>query len=109
MTLTSGLHSANYFQCALVLQHPQCSQFLAKKIVDHFINLEIDTVISPAIGGIVVGQEVGRQLGIRTIFAERKDGKMQLRHHKKMMTGIGKRSGVISLTTSVKLNTSVVG
>ncbi len=77
--LTSGLHSANYFQCALVLQHPQCSQLLAKKIVDYFINLEIDSVISPAIGGIVVGQEVGRQLGIRTIFAERKDGKMQLR------------------------------
>jgi orotate phosphoribosyltransferase len=77
--LTSGLHSEKYFQCALVLQHPHYCQLLAEKIVIYFKNKTIDVVISPAIGGIVVGQEVGRQLGIRTIFAERKDGKMQLR------------------------------
>jgi orotate phosphoribosyltransferase len=77
--LTSGLHSPTYFQCALVLQYPQYCQLLAQKIVDHFSHHKIDTVLSPAIGGIVIGQEVGRQLGIRTIFAERKGHKMELR------------------------------
>ena len=77
--LTSGLHSGSYFQCALVLQYPQHSQLLAQKIVTNFLNKKIEVVISPAIGGIVVGQEVGRQLGVRTIFTERKNGKMELR------------------------------
>jgi len=77
--LTSGLHSGSYFQCALVLQYPLHCQLLAQKIVANFINKKIEVVISPAIGGIVVGQEVGRQLGVRTIFTERKNGKMQLR------------------------------
>lgn len=77
--LTSGLHSPIYFQCAKVLQYPKYNQFLGKRLVTYFKSHSIDVVISPAIGGIVVGQEVGRQLGVRTIFAERKDNKMQLR------------------------------
>jgi orotate phosphoribosyltransferase len=77
--LTSGLHSPSYFQCAKVLQYPEYNRLLAQKIVTNFKSVVIDVVISPAIGGIVVGQEVGRQLGARTIFAERKDGQMQLR------------------------------
>ena len=77
--LTSGLHSSTYFQCARVLQYPEHNKFLAQKIVSHFKSESIDVVISPAIGGIVVGQEVGRQLGVRTIFAERKNGQMLLR------------------------------
>jgi orotate phosphoribosyltransferase len=77
--LTSGLHSPTYFQCALVLQYPQYCHLLAQKIVNRFIKYQPDAVISPAIGGIVIGQEVGRQLGIRTIFSERQDGTMQLR------------------------------
>jgi len=77
--LTSGLHSASYFQCAKVLQYPQYAETLSKLIVDFFTEQQIDTVISPAIGGIVVGQEVGRQLGVKTIFSERKEGKMKLR------------------------------
>ena len=77
--LTSGLHSASYFQCALVLQHPEFCHLLAGQIVHQFNGVPITAVISPAIGGIVVGQEVGRQLGVKTIFAERKDGQMQLR------------------------------
>ena len=77
--LTSGLHSPTYFQCARVLQYPEYNQFLAEKIVTHFSSVSIDVVISPAIGGIVVGQEVGRQLGVRTIFAERRNGQLQLR------------------------------
>jgi orotate phosphoribosyltransferase len=79
--LTSGLHSPTYFQCAQVLQYPHYSTMLAGRIADHFRKHAIDVVISPAIGGIVVGQEVGRQLGKRTIFAERQDGVMQLRRN----------------------------
>ena len=77
--LTSGLHSASYFQCAKVLQYPQHAEFLSKMIVEYFIDQKIETVISPAIGGIVVGQEVGRQLGVKSIFSERQEGKMKLR------------------------------
>ncbi len=77
--LTSGLHSPQYFQCAKVLQHPQYLSQLAGMIAEHFAGDSIDVVISPALGGIVVGTEVGRQLGVRTIFGERKDGTMTLR------------------------------
>ncbi len=77
--LTSGLHSASYFQCAKVLQFPQYTESLSKLIVEYFIDQKIDTVISPAIGGIVVGQEVGRQLNVKTIFSERQEGVMKLR------------------------------
>ncbi len=77
--LTSGLHSLQYFQCAKVLQHPHHTEFLCGEIASHFRNSKLDVVIAPALGGIVVGQEVGRQLGVRTMFTERKDGTMQLR------------------------------
>jgi orotate phosphoribosyltransferase len=77
--LTSGLHSDRYFQCAKVLQYPGHCERLCGVIADHFRSSRIDVVIAPALGGIVVGQEVGRQLGVRTLFAERKDGAMQLR------------------------------
>jgi orotate phosphoribosyltransferase len=77
--LTSGLHSNQYFQCAKVLQYPRFCESLCKGIADRFSTMRIDVVVAPALGGIVVGQEVGRQLGARTIFAERKDGVMQLR------------------------------
>jgi orotate phosphoribosyltransferase len=77
--LTSGKHSNQYFQCAKVLQYPEHLQAICKIIADHFKDENIDTVISPAIGGIVVGQEVARQLNKRFIFAERQDGKMSLR------------------------------
>jgi orotate phosphoribosyltransferase len=85
--LTSGLHSPIYFQCAKVLQYPEYNHLLAEKIVGHFKSQPIDVVISPAVGGIVVGQEVGRLLGVRTIFAERKDGKMQLRRGFQLKAG----------------------
>ena len=77
--LTSGLHSASYFQCAKVLQFPQHAEILSKMTVEYFSDKNIETVISPAIGGIVVGQEVGRQLGVKTIFSERQNGEMKLR------------------------------
>ncbi len=77
--LTSGLHSPQYFQCARVLQYPKYLHLFAGDVAKHFEYADVELVISPAIGGIVVGTEVGRMLRARTIFAERKDGKMDLR------------------------------
>lgn len=77
--LTSGMHSNIYFQCAKVLQFPGHLTEICGGIASAFRGLEIDTVISPAVGGIVVGTEIGRQLGVKTIFAERKNGQMMLR------------------------------
>lgn len=77
--LTSGLHSPHYFQCAKVLQYPKYLHLLAGDIAKHYEYSEIEVVVSPAVGGIVVGTEVGRVLGVRTIFAERENGVMRLR------------------------------
>jgi orotate phosphoribosyltransferase len=77
--LTSGLHSDQYFQCAKVLQFPKYCELLCSEIAQQFISSSIDVVVAPALGGIVVGQEVGRQLNVRTIFAERKNDVLQLR------------------------------
>lgn len=85
--LTSGLHSPNYFQCARVLQYPKYLHLLAGEIAKHFEYKEIEVVISPAIGGVVVGTEVGRLLGVRTIFTERENGKMSLRRGFKLEKG----------------------
>jgi orotate phosphoribosyltransferase len=77
--LTSGLHSPQYFQCAKVLQYPKYLHLLAGDIASHYEYSEVELVISPAVGGIVVGTEVGRVLGVRTIFAEREEGAMKIR------------------------------
>ncbi len=77
--LTSGRHSDVYFQCAKVLQYPEYAEKLCLIIADEFKDKKIDTVIAPAIGGIVVGQEVARLLNKRSIFAEREDKTLTLR------------------------------
>ncbi len=77
--LTSGLHSTGYLQCALVLQHPQQAEALGRAIADRARELGPTVVLSPALGGVVIGQEVGRALGVRAIFAERQDGALMLR------------------------------
>jgi orotate phosphoribosyltransferase len=77
--LTSGLHSSGYLQCALVLQHPQHAERLGRAIADRARELRPTVVLSPALGGVVIGQEVGRALGVRAIFAERQDGALTLR------------------------------
>ena len=77
--LTSGRHSASYFQCAKVLQHPEYLTAFSIMIADEFEDKKPDLIISPAIGGVVLGTEVGTQLGCRTIFAERKNGAMIIR------------------------------
>lgn len=77
--LTSGLHSPGYLQCALVLQDPGRAARLGSAIADIVRPLRITAVLSPALGGIVIGHEVARALGVRAIFAERQDGRLQLR------------------------------
>jgi orotate phosphoribosyltransferase len=77
--LSSGLHSTGYLQCALVLQHPHDAEALGSAIADRARDLKATVVLSPALGGVVIGQEVGRALGVRAIFAERQDGALMLR------------------------------
>lgn len=79
--LSSGKHSPNYLQSAKVLENPKIAETLAKELAKEIKNygLEVDTVCSPAIGGLLAGYELARALGVRFIFTERKDGKMTLR------------------------------
>jgi orotate phosphoribosyltransferase len=77
--LSSGLHSAGYLQSALVLQYPDLAGALGRALADATRRFDATVVLSPALGGIVIGQEVGRALGIRAIFAERQDGALTLR------------------------------
>jgi orotate phosphoribosyltransferase len=77
--LTSGLHSSGYLQCALVLQYPPHAEALGRAIADRTRDLRATVVLSPALGGVVIGHEVGRALGVRAIFAERQDGALALR------------------------------
>jgi orotate phosphoribosyltransferase len=82
--LRSGLHSDQFFQCALLLQYPRiaeklCAALVAKMRAQLGADFKVDAVISPALGGIPVGHEVGRALGVRAIFAEKEQGKLVLR------------------------------
>ena len=82
--LTSGLHSAEYLQCALVLQHPAAAERLGRLLAQELRTLapgKIDLVASPALGGLIIGHEVARALGTRFLFTERDaaTGKMTLR------------------------------
>lgn len=77
--LRSGLHSRHYFQCALALQRMPIVEELGAALATKVRALGATTVISPAMGGLVIGQEVARQLGLRFIFAEKEDGKLALR------------------------------
>ncbi len=77
--LSSGLHSAGYLQCALVLQHPAHAEVLGREIARGTEALRPTVVLSPALGGVVIGHEVARALGVRALFAERQDGVLTLR------------------------------
>jgi orotate phosphoribosyltransferase len=77
--LSSGLHSPGYLQSALVLQHPREAEVLGAALADAVRPLAPDLVMSPALGGIVIGQEVARALNVPAIFAERQDGTLTLR------------------------------
>ena len=77
--LSSGLHSTGYLQCALVLQHPATAEQLGRAVAERVRELRPTAVLSPALGGVVIGHEVGRALGVRAQFAERQDGMLMLR------------------------------
>ncbi|MBI4477056.1 MAG: orotate phosphoribosyltransferase [Acidobacteria bacterium] len=77
--LSSGLHSSGYLQCALVLQHPDAAARLGSALADQLRGYRATAVVSPALGGIIIGHEVARALGARAIFAERQDGALMLR------------------------------
>ena len=77
--LTSGLHSPAYLQSALVLQHPVHAEVLGRALAERFRAAVPTAVLSPALGGLIIGHEVARALGVRAIFAERVDGALALR------------------------------
>lgn len=77
--LSSGLHSPQYLQCALVLQHPRYCRKLCGELANKFRKKDITVVVAPALGGVIVSYEVATSLGARSLFTERKDGKMVLR------------------------------
>ncbi|HBC86854.1 MAG TPA: orotate phosphoribosyltransferase [Lentisphaeria bacterium] len=77
--LRSGLHSNRFFQAALVLQHPLIAERLCAELADKFKGVKVDTVLSPALGGLIVGQEVARKIGCRAIFAEKDNDNLVLR------------------------------
>jgi len=77
--LTSGLHSSGYLQCALVLSHPAWAAALGSALADRMRGVRATVVLSPALGGVIIGHEVARALGVRALFAERQDGILTLR------------------------------
>ena len=80
--LSSGRHSAYYLQCARVLMDPERAGRLALALVQKLpreLRSQVEKVVSPAMGGIIIGHEVGRALGVRALFAERQDGALTLR------------------------------
>ncbi|HNX29133.1 MAG TPA: orotate phosphoribosyltransferase [Syntrophomonadaceae bacterium] len=85
--LTSGRHSNQYMQCAQLLQYPDLTEKVAENIVQNFKDDNIDIVIGPAMGGIIVAYEVARQMGKPGIFTERENGEMKLRRGFKIDPG----------------------
>ena len=85
--LRSGLHSRQFFQCAIALQQMPVVERLGGALAEKVRHLGAVTVIAPAMGGLVLGQEVARQLGVRFIFAEKEDGKLVLRRGFKIAPG----------------------
>ena len=84
--LRSGLHSDRFFQCANLLSQPlyaqQCCEALVEKMTVAGVLGAVDTVVAPALGGIVVGHEVAREMGVKSIFVEKQDDKLYLRRFK---------------------------
>lgn len=77
--LSSGLHSDRYVQCARIFEYPQVAEMLCGDLVEKLNGTEIDLVLGPAVGAITMAYEMGRQLGVQNMFAEREHGRMKLR------------------------------
>ena len=85
--LRSGLHSGHFFQCAQVCQNMSAVTRMAELTIDKVANLDFETVVAPAMGGLVIGQEIARQAGKRYIFLEKQDGDLALRRGFKIREG----------------------
>ena len=85
--LSSGRHSDRYFQCARLLQYPGLALEVGRLLAEQFDELQIDVVVSPAVGGVLLGHEVARGLGRRHVFAERKDGSFAVRRGFEILKG----------------------
>ena len=77
--LSSGLHSTEYLQCALLLQHPAEAARFGAALAERYHAQNVETIAAPAIGGLIIGHEVARSLGARFIWTEREEGRMTLR------------------------------
>ena len=77
--LRSGLHSNRFFQAALLLQYPDKAETVCRFLAEKYQTEKIDAVLSPAVGGLIVGQEIARALGCRAIFADKEDGQLVLK------------------------------
>ena len=77
--LRSGLHSNRFFQAALLLQYPDKAETVCRYLAEQYKDCGATAVISPAVGGLIVGQEVARALGVRAIFADKEDGELVLK------------------------------
>jgi orotate phosphoribosyltransferase len=77
--LTSGLHSDIYFQCAKLYQYPSLTEKIGNELAKKLSDIDFDTIVSPAIGAMIIGYETARQASKRSLFVERRDGKMELR------------------------------
>lgn len=77
--LSSGLHSDTYFQMARLFQYPAAGERLSRELAERFRADRVDAVIGPAVGGILISYELARQLGARSVFAERENGVLRLR------------------------------
>ena len=86
--LTSGRHSDTYMQCAKLFVDPKSSEMLCKSLAEKLGDMKIDMVVSPAVGGILMGYEMARQLGVNNIFAERENGAMTFRRGFELKEGM---------------------
>src|SRR5687768_11123416 len=77
--LSSGLHSSGYVQCALLLQHPRSAKAIGESLAKHVRSMKPKKIVSPALGGLIIGYTVAEALGLPMIFTERKEGVMTLR------------------------------
>jgi orotate phosphoribosyltransferase len=77
--LSSGRHSARYMQCALLLMHPRDAEMTGRALAERFKGTQVDLVVGPALGGVIIAHETARALGVPCLFTERKEGEMQLR------------------------------
>lgn len=85
--LTSGLHSDTYFQCAKLYENPQVVEKLGIELAKKLADIDFDTVVSPAIGAVIMGYETAKQCKRRNLFVERKDGVLQLRRNYQLEKG----------------------